>query len=137
MYYRNANAAILAFDLTDSQSFDKMIKWENELTLQAPKDLIIKIVGNKLDLKNKPTSNIVEESKILEFINEKNLEFLETSAKTGENINKIFELIAQDLPDELFKSQDLVQGDHQKSNSNGIVDLNNRVNSITGKSCNC
>ncbi len=140
MYYRNANAAILMFDLTDSQSFDKMIKWENELNLQAPENLIIKIVGNKLDLKNKPSSNLIEDAKIMDFINENdnNLSYIETSAKTGENVDKLFETIAQDLPEELFKTQDLINGDNNgNANGNsGLVDLNSRVFN-NGKSCNC
>lgn len=140
MYYRNANAAILMFDLTDSQSFDKMIKWENELNLQAPENLIIKIVGNKLDLKNKPSSNLIEDAKIMDFINknDKNLSYIETSAKTGENVDKLFESIAQDLPEELFKTQDLINGDNNANTNggSGLVDLNSRVFN-NGKSCNC
>ncbi|CAM9023683.1 unnamed protein product [Wickerhamomyces anomalus] len=140
MYYRNANAAILMFDLTDSQSFDKMIKWENELNLQAPENLIIKIVGNKLDLKNKPSSNLIEDAKIMDFINknDKNLSYIETSAKTGENVDKLFETIAQDLPEELFKTQDLINGDNNgnANGGSGLVDLNSRVFN-NGKSCNC
>lgn len=140
MYYRNANAAILMFDLTDSQSFDKMIKWENELNLQAPENLIIKIVGNKLDLKNKPSSNLIEDAKIMDFINknDKNLSYIETSAKTGENVDKLFESIAQDLPEELFKTQDLINGDNNgnANGGSGLVDLNSRVFN-NGKSCNC
>lgn len=140
MYYRNANAAILMFDLTDSQSFDRMIKWENELNLQAPENLIIKIVGNKLDLKNKPSSNLIEDAKIMDFINknDNNLSYIETSAKTGENVDKLFESIAQDLPEELFKTQDLINGDNNgnANGGSGLVDLNSRVFN-NGKSCNC
>ena len=140
MYYRNANAAILMFDLTDSQSFDKMIKWENELNLQAPENLIIKIVGNKLDLKNKPSSNLIEDAKIMDFINknDNNLSYIETSAKTGENVDKLFETIAQGLPEELFKTQDLINGDNNgnANGGSGLVDLNSRVFN-NGKSCNC
>lgn len=139
MYYRNANAAILMFDLTDSQSFEKMIKWENELRLQAPENLIIKIVGNKSDLKNKPTSNLVDDAKIVDFINtHQGLEFVETSAKTGENVEKLFQLIAQDLPDELFKTQEIDQNDNgaNRNGNYGIVDLNSKMFN-NGKSCAC
>jgi len=128
------------FDITDQSSFEKMIKWKDELKLQAPENLIIKIVGNKNDLKNKPSCNIVDDSKILEFIsNNEGLEFLETSAKTGENVEKLFRLIAEDLPDDLFKSSEIGNDGDDSGNrggNNGLVDLNQRVFN-NGKSCNC
>ncbi|CCH45297.1 Ras-related protein [Wickerhamomyces ciferrii] len=134
MYYRNANSAILVFDLTDSTSFHKMIKWYEELSLQAPDTLIIKIIGNKLDLKNNLNFNIIDDSTVKQWCDEHKVQYIETSAKTGENVEKIFREIGKDLPDELFK--DLKINDERDDvGINGLIDLNKHV--LQNKSCNC
>ena len=53
MYYRGAAAAIIVYDVTSEDSFDCMKSWVKELTQFGPKDVIIAVVGNKCDLKEK------------------------------------------------------------------------------------
>ncbi|KAF9368731.1 hypothetical protein CPB97_004300 [Podila verticillata] len=50
MYYRGANAAILVYDITSEDSFRDMSSWVEELRKNMSDDLIIHVVGNKLDL---------------------------------------------------------------------------------------
>lgn len=50
MYYRNAQAALVAYDLTKSSSLVKARHWVAELQRQASPGIIIALVGNKLDL---------------------------------------------------------------------------------------
>ncbi|KAK3815739.1 MAG: small GTPase superfamily, partial [Linnemannia elongata] len=50
MYYRGANAAILVYDITSEESFRDMSSWVEELRKNMTEDLIIHVVGNKLDL---------------------------------------------------------------------------------------
>ena len=94
MYYRGAKAAIVVYDVTNTNTFDKAQHWIKELQKLGRKDVIIVLVGNKSDL---------EEDKAIQYedaelyAKEQNLIFIETSAKTGENINKLFFLIAENL----------------------------------------
>ena len=50
MYYRNAAAAVIVYDITDGESFDKMKGWVLELQKMASSDIVIAIVGNKVDM---------------------------------------------------------------------------------------
>ena len=50
IYYRDAQGVILGFDMTDSDSFDALPFWINDVRNCAPKDAIIVLVGLKLDL---------------------------------------------------------------------------------------
>merc|ERR1712000_233655 len=50
MYYRNANCAVVVYDITQSASLDKAKAWVKELQRQANENIIIALAGNKLDL---------------------------------------------------------------------------------------
>ncbi|CAO0800902.1 unnamed protein product [Mucor circinelloides] len=50
MYYRNAQAAIVMYDITKSSTLDKAKGWVKELQRQANSQIVIALVGNKLDL---------------------------------------------------------------------------------------
>ena len=50
IYYRGAQGALLVYDITDIDSFNKMQLWVKELRAQANPNLPIVIVGNKMDL---------------------------------------------------------------------------------------
>ncbi|PLW19789.1 hypothetical protein PCASD_20818, partial [Puccinia coronata f. sp. avenae] len=50
MYYRNAQAAIVAYDITKSSSLDKAKSWVKELQRQGHPNIVIALIGNKLDL---------------------------------------------------------------------------------------
>jgi GTPase SAR1 family protein len=50
IYYRDASAAIIVYDITSTDSFDKVKKWIMELQHSSNDKRIITIVGNKLDL---------------------------------------------------------------------------------------
>ncbi|KAJ9106914.1 hypothetical protein QFC20_003923 [Naganishia adeliensis] len=50
MYYRNAAAAVVVYDITKASSLEKAKAWVNELQRQANPNIVIALVGNKLDL---------------------------------------------------------------------------------------
>ena len=53
MYYRGAHAAIVVYDITSRESFDRAINWVKELQRQGNPNIVIAITGNKLDLAEK------------------------------------------------------------------------------------
>ena len=82
MYYRNANAALVVYDITEPDSLPKAKLWVDELKEKVNDDqLIICLVGNKLDLANESQS-LVDEKEAREFAQEHNLLFHQVSAKT-------------------------------------------------------
>jgi len=54
MYYRNAQAAVVVYDITKAASLDKAKSWVKELQRQANPNIVIALAGNKLDLVTPP-----------------------------------------------------------------------------------
>jgi small GTP-binding protein len=91
-FYNGANAALIVFDKTRKDSFDHIQIWLDDISRELGNERIPKIlVGNKSDL----TQDIQVSSEELKQLAEKlNLEFIETSAKTSENVEEAFKYIA-------------------------------------------
>jgi len=50
MYYRNAQAAVVVYDVTKASSLEKARSWVKELQRQANPNIVIALAGNKIDL---------------------------------------------------------------------------------------
>jgi len=94
MYYRNANCAVVVYDITQSASLEKARAWVRELQRQADPSIVIALCGNKTDL-NARRQVSQEEAK--KYADEEGLMWGETSAKTGEGVSDIFTAIGQNL----------------------------------------
>jgi small GTP-binding protein len=57
MYYRNAQAAVVVYDITKASSLDKAKTWVKELQRQANPNIVIALAGNKLDLVQSSSSS--------------------------------------------------------------------------------
>lgn len=86
MYYRGAVFAMVVYDITSYDSYKNAKLWINEVMIKGDAKVII-LVGNKVDL---DTKRKVEQTEALEYANQNNLLFAETSAKSGENVEDIF-----------------------------------------------
>jgi Ras-related protein Rab-5C len=86
MYYRNADAAVLVYDLTDPDSFEALQSWYHELQKNVP-DCIIVLCGNKLDM---DTQRKVMKEHAQEYATDKDCPLIEVSSKTGDNIQELF-----------------------------------------------
>lgn len=95
-YIKNANAIILAYDITSKSSFLSLEKWLTDISDKVPVNAYIIIAGNKLDLETKRQVSIDEVKK---FADDKKLKYIETSAKSGNNIKLLFDTITATLYD--------------------------------------
>jgi len=57
MYYRNAQAAVVVYDITKAASLEKAKSWVKELQRQANPNIVIALAGNKVDLVNPSSSS--------------------------------------------------------------------------------
>jgi Ras-related protein Rab-11A len=86
-YFRNAVAAILVYDIGNRQSFENMKnKWLSQLKEHAHEDIYMIIVGNKSD----KTRRVVSQAEAADFAESTGLDFVETSACTGELVEAAF-----------------------------------------------
>ncbi|KAI4159673.1 MAG: hypothetical protein LQ342_006366 [Letrouitia transgressa] len=133
MYYRNANCAVVVYDITQASSLDKAKAWVKELQRQANENIIIALAGNKSDLvTSQPDKRAIATADAEAYAREAGLLFFETSAKTAENVRDLFTAIARKLPLEQAGQRNMRGGVRQG------VDLRPEAPGTQGAgSCNC
>ena len=92
MYYRNANCAVVVYDITQTASLDKARNWIRELQRQADPSIVIALCGNKSDL---AARRQVTQEEAQKYAEEEGLMWAETSAKSGEGVADIFTAIGK------------------------------------------
>ena len=97
LYYRSAEAAIIAFDLTDPGSFTKAREWLKRLRKERDDaNMPIALAGNKADLGE--DARQVDAEEVSRFAAEHGLKYFDTSARSGLNVEAMFAWVAHSLP---------------------------------------
>ena len=93
LYYRDAQVAILTYDVTNESSLESLNYWLNELNDKVEIDnMLLCLAGNKNDVD--PSEKRIPTSKGKAFAEEHNMIFFETSAKNGTGVKELFQAIA-------------------------------------------
>ena len=119
MFYKDANAAVLVYDITRKDSFEELQNyWSQQIKESSPPNIILAIAANKSDL---ISQEAVEEEKAREFANELGAIFVSTTATTVESINELFIEIAKkytNATDIKIKGDDDGQDQAEEKNDN-------------------
>lgn len=142
LYYRNAQAALVVYDITKPSSFLKARHWMKELKEQSTKNITVALVGNKFDLiLDEETGEEIEGARKVSIEEGKSLAeeegaiFFETSAKTSYNVSEVFMYIAEQL---LEKMENAKPEEVQPTTQNNRIDLNAPAqNNISDNGCSC
>ncbi len=101
-FFRNAEGVVIAYDVTNSESFDNLKFWISSIkTNLFEKNIFIPIIiiGNKIDLED---MRDISKDVASAFAKENNFKYFETSAKTGEGVDEAF----RDLVNQILANSD-------------------------------
>jgi small GTP-binding protein len=90
IYFKGSNGALGVYDVTSAPSLLKLPGWVSSIKKSVKKSIPMLILGNKIDLKRQ-----VDKEEADDLARRLNCEYLETSAKTGENVELAFQKIAR------------------------------------------
>ena len=122
-FYKDAYGAFVIYDITNKESFTKIEHWIKDINDSAPKDIVIGIVGNKNDIKNK---RVVEYEEGENYSNKINALFFEVSAQNGNNVDAAFQQMAYKIYEKVQKGcfNDIII----RESSRESIKLNHKVN---------
>ncbi|KAL8575544.1 Ras-related protein Rab-21 [Nucella lapillus] len=87
IYYRDSNGAILVYDITDEDSFQKVKNWVKELRRMLGQDVVLCIVGNKIDLEKDRHVTVQEAEAYAASVNARHYD---SSAKLNRGVEELF-----------------------------------------------
>jgi small GTP-binding protein len=94
IYYRNAAAAIVVFDLTSAESFQRLDVWVHAFRGIAGERAFVCVVGNKADLTD---AVAVADDEARAWADAHHFPYVRTSAKTGAGVREVFRAVAEEL----------------------------------------
>ena len=125
LYYKGKNGILVVYDITNRQSFDDINFWLNEIKEKANKNTVLLLVGNKCDLEDERKVSFQEGK---DFADNNGIKFIETSAKTNQNVDEAFEI----LIDEVIKNnKDILK----KIDKNIVLERQNVYKKKVGGCC--
>ena len=130
-YYKGANGVLLIYDITKRDTFEKLEFWLEDLKENSDNlnNLFIYLIGNKNDLEERREVDFEEANK---FAKEKNIPYIEVSAKTGNNIKKLFDEMIKGTLTKIITNE---KKENNLSNSINLSFLENEETSSKNKMC--
>ena len=129
-YYRGAKGGFVVYDITRKDSFKSVDKWVNDLIAAGDKKMIILVIGNKCDLEEKREVTKEQGESKARFLE---VAFMETSALSGENLDKAFEM----MMNEIYKKIDEIKVEEydDKLEEGEDINLNKKKEETERKKC--
>jgi len=93
-FYRGAHGIIVVYDIADQTSFNNVKLWMQEIQRYASAGVCRMLVGNKVDLAD---HRAIEFNTAKEYADNLSIPFSETSAKTGTEVDKVFEKLTLEI----------------------------------------
>jgi len=94
-YYAGGSMAVLVFDVTNRDSLEHATFWLNDMRKSTRTNMPVMLVANKIDL-----NRVIRKEEGERLAKEIKAKLIETSAKTGENVRKLFEELVKELAQE-------------------------------------
>ena len=98
-YIRDSSIAVLVYDVSDPKTFEEAKAWHKTVVNERGNDAVCILAGNKNDLESK-----VNHEQVISFAHPLSIPTIETSAKTGQNVARLFKLISESIPDTMTRA---------------------------------
>lgn len=131
LYYRNANAILIVYDISKAATFNLLPEWLRKLKQHSNDNVRMFLVGNKCDLSE---SREVEYDVAESFAQRHGMKFIEASAKESVNVEKIFGEIAETLASE---QQQVAETDSKSNNGKKLTGKDLETSQIGSSSSWC
>ena len=89
-YFKGSQGAFAVFDLTDPQTLVDLSEWIQSYKKTVGDDIPMILIGNKADLDRQ-----VQKEEVEALVEDLDCDYIETSAKTGENVKEAFQKLAR------------------------------------------
>ena len=106
MYYRSAKAAILTFDVTNEDSFHRVVSWLKDLRAHADPNVVILLAGNKIDKTPSFDLRVCEE-----YAASIGSKLITTSALSGQGIYELFDELAKRVVRVLMEKEKMAEAE--------------------------
>ena len=90
--FLKVQAALIVYDITNEETFNNLKTWVRSIKEECGKQIQMLIIGNKNDLNEE---RVVDKNIAMEYAKEEKIDYLETSSKTGDNIQKAISLLCE------------------------------------------
>lgn len=126
MYYHGAAGALLVFDMTVPQSFEKVRSWAEELNKNLTEEAVLAVVGSKKDLydtlsEEEKATHILAEAQ--SYAKEIGAIYFETSAKVGDSVSQLFNVLGQKIVELKHITAESIE-DPQSNDNVSLDDVN-------------
>ncbi|XP_045603209.1 ras-related protein Rab-24 isoform X2 [Procambarus clarkii] len=124
IYYRDAKAAVICYDVTNAESADRAKFWVGEVQ-KHEEDCRIFLCGTKVDLvSDKSQLRQVDYHDLSDYAEEVGAKVFETSSKTGKNVEELFNCVVEDFA---LRNEDVIA-----TLQDSVITLHNKT---TRKKC--
>jgi Ras-related protein Rab-6A len=93
-YIRDSSMAVIVYDVSNPETFEAAKSWHKTVINERGSDVVCILVGNENDLESK-----VSPETVATFCKPLAIATIETCAKTGQNVARLFKLVSESLPD--------------------------------------
>jgi small GTP-binding protein len=124
-YYHNSTGCFLVYDVTNKKSFEDLSMWIYDVKEYGPKDIVLFLVGNKSDLEHERVVSFEDADALAKYYK---IDYIETSAKNGMNVNFMFELMCLAI---VNKFEETIKGNNQDDKFNYTSISNHEINNIS------
>ena len=95
-YVQGSHAALLLYDITRADSLQDIANWVEIIDANAPEDCVKVLIGTKNDLESEREVTHDDAEAVMQQFNFTG-ELLETSAKTGDNVEEAFQMALDEI----------------------------------------